>query len=84
MNALAIAESVLLHARYCGLLSMHMDVQAAARTMAPAVAGWSETQRTEALAWSERGDLDDAKHTAPEHVTTFIARTARDYKGGAL
>lgn len=81
MDALYLAESSLLKARYHGLLPMHVDVQAIMGSMRYVAMTWTDAQQAEALAWCERMRAPGTD-PAPAHVAVLIQRAVRDYARG--
>lgn len=75
-DAIALAESCLLHARYCGLLPAWVDVQFVMRSLWRTVAEWSDEQRAAARAWCEPIHVD--VDVAPSHVMALVEQAQRD------
>lgn len=76
MDELFLVESVLLHARYHGLLPSHVDVQGVTKGLSRTVAMWTTEQRAESQVWSERGSMSGTD-PAPAHVDVLIQRASR-------
>ena len=82
MTALELTESCLLHARYYGILPMHVDVPEAVKNVWRSAIPWMTEERAAAEAWRESMRPLSA-NPAPAHVLALVQRAQRPIRSEA-